>query len=179
MSDRKNVALNNGRGRPIGSSRFGKGGIRDTRPKLKRLTTRHYNIIAMHFEGYTGRQIAQKIGCTPATVYNVLTDPLVEPILAGAHEGARRDIDALFYGKVIPKLDEGLDSEAPKVWMGSIDRVLKIREMENNAGKRQEQNQGQVVNVNVVQSFRERFVKDLQDVSYEEFLNEDGEKDDG
>lgn len=95
--------------------------------KLKRLSSRHLDIISKHLAGWSGEQIASSLNCTFVTVSRVLNDPLAKEYLSSVYETRRKEIDALA-GDAIDAVRLGLQSESNRERLAAVDKFTKLKD---------------------------------------------------
>ncbi len=75
---------------------LGKPHSASAQKSLKKLTPKHYKMIAMHLRGKSNTEIAQEIGCTQTTTWKVLNSPLSRQIIEEFYEAHKVDLMGLF-----------------------------------------------------------------------------------
>ena len=78
--------------------------------ELKRLRPLHYKIISLHLAGVRNKDIAQQIGCTKATVVNIVHSRLGREAIEGALEKYYDEFQELA-PKVVKVVNETLENE--------------------------------------------------------------------
>ena len=123
------------------------------REKLKRLSQRHFKIIAMHLTGdYTGKEIAEELGVGKGTIYSVLNDPLAQEVIKEFRIGQMTELEAL-YPKAVEAIRTGLESGNVGIKLKAVDRYLKMA----GIGTDEEKN---IPSVSItINNAREHFVK--------------------
>ena len=124
---------------------------------LQRLSIRHRTIIALHLSGKTGPQIAEYVGCSVGSVYQILRDPSARKIIEHYLEGIEGDLAALL-PKAVEAVRSGLDHPSPKIYLGAVDRFAKMTSRGVAPGGDTN------VTVNLMQDTRERFIAELKEL---------------
>jgi hypothetical protein len=88
--------------------------------KLKRLQTKHYNMIALRTSGLSIDQVAVTMGVTPVTVSRVLNDPLALDVMGRVYKDRQQEVDAMA-GLAVGAVREGLSSQ-------NVDQKLRATE---------------------------------------------------
>jgi len=112
--------------------RLGKTGV----TRLRKLSQRHIKMVSMHLTGdFTGTRIAEAMGVSVATVYNVLADPLVQEIVKDFRAGQMTELHALF-PKAVETIRDGLDEEnGMELRLKAVDRYMKMAGIEQEEGR--------------------------------------------
>ena len=96
--------------------------------KLKKLSSRHLEIISRHLQGESGETIAILMGCTIITVSRILNDPLAQDLLSTIFRDRQNEIDALA-GKAIAVVRDGLDEKRDmRIRLGAVDKFTKLKD---------------------------------------------------
>lgn len=100
--------------------------------KLKRLSNKHYKIIAMHLQGWSGGAIAVQLNCSQITISRILNDPLTREILTQAAEDTKGEIEALI-PKAVNVVRAGLNSNSLTNQFRAVDKLEKLKNMTDSA----------------------------------------------
>lgn len=95
--------------------------------KLKRLTNRHYNILALHLAGKSLEDICSLLRVSYTTVSRVVNDPMAQSVLKRVYNHREEEIHALA-GKAIAVTRAAMNDDAMGTRLKGVDRFLKIRE---------------------------------------------------
>lgn len=117
-------------------------------------------IVALHLDGKIGQEIAELLDMEVHEVYQVLSDPLVVPIIDGYRGGVYSDIEAL-KPLVIKTIKDGLGQPAFKVKFDAVDRYIKLLGVE----KDNKEGRDERVTITIMQGAREKFVEAIKDAS--------------
>lgn len=137
---------------------FGSNPAAKNKP-INRPTRRHYDIVALYTDGYTYKQIADRMGCSTAKVSQVLNDPHFKSIIGEMREAQKMEARALTTD-VVRKLGGMIHSPNPDVSLKAMEQLRKwlaYLEEKTDTGS------GTQVNVNIAQDARERLASKLQD----------------
>ena len=107
--------------------------------KLKRLTRRHYEIIARHLAGQSGNQVAVAMRITVGTVSRILNDPLAVEVVRRAHKDREKEVDALV-GNAVEAVREVFQDEdsTTQQKMVAVEKAVKLREVLVDGDKEKE-----------------------------------------
>ena len=78
--------------------------------ELKRLRPLHYKIISMHLAGVRNKDIARQVGCTKATIVNIVHSRLGREAIEGALEKYYDEFQELAT-KVVQVISDTLDND--------------------------------------------------------------------
>ncbi len=127
------------------------------KPSLKKLSPRHYEMIARHLRGESHKEIAGFINCTYTTVYVTLKDPLSRQIIEEFYEAHKVDLMGLF-PIAIDAVRTGLNSKEVKTRLLAVDRFIKLKESIEDRSEDTTQ-----VNITVVNTAREKLVSAIRE----------------
>ena len=139
-------------GRPLGM----KNGEGAPKEPLKRLTPKHYEMIALHLKGLKLAEIAERIGCTYATAWRVLKDPLAKQIIEEFYEIYKIDLIGLF-PLAVDAVKKGLQDEDSKTQLLAVDRFVKLKESVVD-----DRSDGTQVNITIVNDARAKLIKTIK-----------------
>lgn len=135
-------------------------------PKLKKLKDTHYDLIALHLEGYTTAQIAKRTGFSYMSVWRVLTDDLAQNLIDKAREGRMMDIEASMdtalqgAQEMASRKREDGTLNTDKTRLAAMDRIIKIA----SHYKQEEKKADTEINL-YVQNAREKLAGALREVA--------------
>lgn len=92
--------------------------------KLRKLTARHKNVIALHLRGLSGRDIALVTGLGEAYVYAVIRDPLSQEIITGYLEGVDEELKSLG-PMAVDAIRSGLGSDKEGIRLRAADHFFR------------------------------------------------------
>jgi hypothetical protein len=95
--------------------------------KLKRLTTRHYHIIARHLSGERAESIANGMGLSLTTISRVLNDPLAQDILKRSYKDRQAELDALV-GEAIDSVRHAFQNGSTSERLAAVDKYTKLKQ---------------------------------------------------
>lgn len=95
--------------------------------KLKKLTTRHLSIIAMHLDGDSGEDIAKRMNVRVVTVSRILNDPMVKQLTGRIFSDRQLELDALA-GKAIDVVRSGLEEGTMREKLAAVDKYAKLKD---------------------------------------------------
>ena len=101
--------------------RRGNGSLR-----LRRLSTRHYRIIALHLAGASGAQIHEVINCSIGTISRILNDPLSQAVIKQTYKDRQAELDALV-GDAIAAVRENLKNGTNSEKLAAVDKYVKLK----------------------------------------------------
>lgn len=119
---------------------------------LKKLSTRHYQMIALHLKGIKQKDIATEIGVTLTTVWKTLNDPLSRQIIETFYEAHKVDLMGLF-PVAVDVIRTGLNSADVKTGLLAVDRFVKLTDSISDKGI-----EGTQVNITIVNDARKKLV---------------------
>jgi len=94
------------------------------KPQVKKLAGEHLVMLEQHMAGWTNKEIAEFLGCTPQTVSNIITSDLGKEWIAERRSGMDEEFFGL-YRKVISAVDDGLVAEDLAIRLTAADKWLK------------------------------------------------------
>lgn len=147
---------------------FFRGDTPPSRKSLRRLSARHKAIITMHLQGKKGTDIARTMGCTAATVYSIIKDPLSQRVIEHFTNGFDSDLKALF-PLVIDAVRDGLESQDKELRLKAVDRFQKL------TGRGEQRGERTSVNVNIIGDVRARLVNEIKQAADPDVLEAPGE----
>lgn len=98
---------------------------KDGADKLKELQPLHKHIVSAYISGMKGVEIAEAFNLAAITVYRVLADPLVAPMIEEFDDGFKAEFRALF-PLVSNAVREGLESDSTNVKLKAVDRWTRV-----------------------------------------------------
>lgn len=101
--------------------------------RLKRLSTLHRKVIALHIRGESGSDISSMVDKSEAWVSTILNDPLAQAIIQQFHIQANHELDALQL-EAVDVVRRGLRADDFKTNFAAIDRMNDMRKL-NDKGK--------------------------------------------
>lgn len=127
---------------------------------LRKLSTRHLTIIALHLEGSkSGPEIAKDVGCSSGMVYTVLQDPLAKDIIEKFRTGQLDDIKSL-YPLVFDALRDALENGSRKEKLSAMGRFQDfVKQADGTDNDRGNHNGQQVIDA------RQQFVQIINQIS--------------
>jgi hypothetical protein len=139
-------------GRPLGV----KNGEGTKKEPLRKLTPKHYEMIALHLRGKGLREIAETINCTYATAWRVMNDPLARQVIDEFYEAYKADLMGLF-PIAVDAVREGLNDKDSKTRLLAIDRFVRLKESVID-----EVSSGAQVNITIVNDARKKLVSTIK-----------------
>jgi hypothetical protein len=124
--------------------------------KLKGLRPSHKMIVAAHINGMRGVEIAEQLNISAITVYRVLGDPLVAPLIQEFDDGFKADFRAMF-PLVADAVRTGLEDSSPTTRLKAADRWAKICRVIDGDGAADDSR------VETIYAARMKFVQLIQD----------------
>jgi predicted transcriptional regulator len=90
----------------------------------KSLAGDHKFMVEMHIAGFTNKEIAEQLGCTPTTVSHVILSPLGQEFIARRIAGLDNEFLGL-YSDVIQAVRDGLNTQDISTRLVAADKWLK------------------------------------------------------
>lgn len=100
------------------------------RPRLKKLKSKHREMIAAFLEGAGMVEIAEEFGVAHVTVQRVLADPLAKELMAGFHDSYKQEFNQLL-PQVTDSIRSGLNAVDINTRLKAVDRFQKIHRVVN------------------------------------------------
>jgi hypothetical protein len=104
-------------------------GIRkpDGAMKLKKLKSRHYEIIIRHLSGQSAEQIHNEVYVSINTISRVLNDPLSQEIIKRSYQDRQKELDALA-GSAIDAVRYALKKGSTSEKLAAVDKFTKLKQ---------------------------------------------------
>ena len=93
--------------------------------KLNSLSPLHKQIVSAFINGMKGVEIAEQFDIAAITVYRILGDPLVQPLIDEFDNGFKAEFKAMF-PLVADAVRDGLEDPAQTTRLKAVDRFVKI-----------------------------------------------------
>lgn len=127
--------------------------------KLKRLKTKHREVIALHILGKSLKEISLETGFSFAWISTIINDPLSQELITEIYLSAESELKSLM-PQVLDVIRASLNNVDIKVRLSGVDRYAKL--IRNKESIVIEDNS---TNTIVIAGARDRFIKELQEVA--------------
>lgn len=95
--------------------------------KLKKLTRKHYEIIARHLAGQSGERIHNEMNLSVVTISRVLNDPLAQQVIKRSYKDRQSELDALA-GMAIGAVRDTLTVGSTSEKLAAVDKFTKLKQ---------------------------------------------------
>ncbi len=127
--------------------------------RLKKLSPKHRQIVALHVQGRAIKKIAEEVGLAYISVWRVINDPLAKQLIDEFYESFDADFKVL-KPLAIEAVREGLEDGDTKTKLSAVDRYAKLAGIgkEGPAG-------GPAVSVTIINGARAKLVSAIRDIA--------------